>query len=113
MYICVRSIYLASVSTIVLLEFGSVGFFFNLFYVFQVNWQMDVINCLLNHGADVNKLNDEGCSVLSAGAIFFYPLDGFRYNIAERYLERPAVYEEKDRKPSTSKSQQKGIMRFN
>lgn len=43
-------------------------------------------------------MNDEGCSALSAGAIFFYPLEGFRYNIAERYLDRPAVYEEKDRK---------------
>ncbi|XP_052104362.1 ankyrin repeat and MYND domain-containing protein 1-like isoform X1 [Mytilus californianus] len=72
-----------------------------------VNWQVDVINCLLNHGADVNKLNGEGCSALSAGAIFFYPLEGFRYNIAERYLDRPAVYEEKDRKAVKS---QKGIL---
>ena len=68
-----------------------------------------MINCLLNHGADVNKLNDEGCSALSAGAIFFYPLDGFRYNIAERYLDRPAVYGEKDRKAPSIKGQQKGM----
>lgn len=71
---------------------------------------MDVINCLLNHGADVNKLNDEGCSALSAGAIFFYPIDGFRYNIAERYLDKPAVYDEKDRK--ANKSQQKGLFKM-
>jgi hypothetical protein len=44
----------------------------------QVNWQTDVINVLLNNGANVNQLNDEGCSALSAGTIFFYPIDGFR-----------------------------------
>lgn len=44
----------------------------------QVNWQTDVINVLLNNGANVNQLNDEGCSALSAGTIFFYPVEGFR-----------------------------------
>lgn len=69
----------------------------------QVNWHVDVINCLLNHGADVNKLSDEGCSALSAGCIFFYPMDCFRYNIAERYLEEP-----KDLKLKLTESKSKG-----
>ncbi|XP_078310811.1 ankyrin repeat and MYND domain-containing protein 1-like isoform X2 [Crassostrea virginica] len=67
----------------------------------SVNWQTDVINVLLNNGANVNQLNDEGCSALSAGTIFFYPVEGFRYNIAERYLDAPPS---SDKKSSTNRS---------
>lgn len=48
-----------------------------------MNWHIDVINCLLNHGADVNRLNNDGCSALSAGIVFFYPHELFRFNVAE------------------------------
>ncbi|XP_048745481.2 ankyrin repeat and MYND domain-containing protein 1-like isoform X4 [Ostrea edulis] len=70
----------------------------------SVNWQTDVINVLLNNGANVNQLNDEGCSALSAGTIFFYPIEGFRYNIAERYLGAPPSLSEKEKKLSMSRS---------
>ncbi|XP_065925603.1 ankyrin repeat and MYND domain-containing protein 1 isoform X10 [Magallana gigas] len=75
----------------------------------SVNWQTDVINVLLNNGANVNQLNDEGCSALSAGTIFFYPVEGFRYNIAERYLDVPSSPDKKSvnrskATPSRSKS---------
>ena len=62
---------------------------------------------MLNHGADVNKLSDEGCSALSAGCIFFYPMDCFRYNIAEKYLEEP-----KDLRMQLAETKSKGVQQL-
>eukprot|EP00112_Aurelia_sp_Birch-Aquarium-sp1_P016073 Seg361.2 transcript_id=Seg361.2/GoldUCD/mRNA.D3Y31 product="Ankyrin repeat and MYND domain-containing protein 1" protein_id=Seg361.2/GoldUCD/D3Y31 len=48
-----------------------------------VNCHADVLNCLLDFGASVNKLNDEGLSPLAACHVLHYTNQDFIDNIAE------------------------------
>lgn len=56
---------------------------YHLLFVLKVNCHRDVINCLLDNGANVNKLNDEGLSVLAACHVLFYTKHTWKDNIAE------------------------------
>ena len=60
--------------------------------LFQTNWHTDTINCLLDNGANINKLTNEGISALAACHVAFYPPETFKYNIAERYLDCPSDF---------------------
>ncbi len=52
------------------------------FYL-QVNCHLDVINCILDYGGNVNGLNDEGLSALAACHILLYTNQDFVDNTAE------------------------------
>ncbi|XP_050950219.1 ankyrin repeat and MYND domain-containing protein 1 [Labeo rohita] len=52
-----------------------------------VNCHNDVIHILLDNGADVNKLNDEGMSALAVCHVLYYPLQSLHETLAERVTQ--------------------------
>lgn len=51
--------------------------------LFQVNCQNDVIQLLLDMGADIDKLNCEGMSALAVCHVLYYPYQSLHTTLAE------------------------------
>lgn len=51
-----------------------------------INCHTKIVNLLLDMGANIDQVTDEGVTALNACFIFYYPSDHFKENIAERYV---------------------------
>uniref|UniRef100_F6R8C3 Ankyrin repeat and MYND domain-containing protein 1 n=2 Tax=Ciona intestinalis TaxID=7719 RepID=F6R8C3_CIOIN len=69
------------------------------------NCHLDVVNILLDMGANINQVNDEGISALTACHIFYYPVDHFKQNLTDKLFKN--VLPKKKKKVKTGRKSKK------